>query len=183
MILPVYVIGSQILKKEAEEIEDNFEGLSQLITDMFETMYNSDGVGLAAPQVGKSIRLFIVDATPMGDEDESLKQFKKVFINAVITEYGGEKLYYNEGCLSVPGVREDVQRYEKIRIEYQDENFEFHDEEFSGIRAWIIQHEYDHLEGILFVERLSSIRKKLIKSKLRTIASGTFEANYKAKIA
>jgi len=183
MVLPVYVIGSKILKKEAEEIEKNYEGLNQLIEDMFETMYKSDGVGLAAPQIGKSIRMFVVDATPMGDEDPSLKTFKKVFINAYITDYLGEKLYYNEGCLSVPGVREDVQRFEKIKIEYFDENFKFHEEEFEGVRAWIIQHEYDHLDGILFVDKLSSIRKKLIKSKLKTIASGDFEASYKAKIA
>lgn len=183
MTLSVYVIGSQVLKKKAEDIDKSFEGLDQLIADMFETMYKSDGVGLAAPQIGKSIRLFVVDSTPFSENDESLKDFKKAFINAKITEFSGEKIYYNEGCLSVPGIREEVQRYEKIRIEYYDENFEFHDEEFSGIKAWIIQHEYDHIEGVLFVERLSSIRKKLIKSKLKTIEGGKFEASYKAKIA
>lgn len=183
MKLPIYVIGSQVLKKQAEEINKDYEGLNELIENMFETMYNSDGVGLAAPQIGKSIRLFILDATPMAEEDESLKGFKKVFINAQITDYLGEEIYYNEGCLSVPGIREDVKRFEKIKIKYYDENFNFHEEEFDGIKAWIVQHEYDHTEGILFVEKLSSIRKKIIKNKLRNIASGKFEANYKAKIA
>lgn len=179
MIYPVVVYGHPVLRKVAKEIDESFEGLEQLIEDMFETMYKSDGIGLAAPQIGKSIRIFVIDASPMEDEDPVLKDFKRVFINAQIVEKSGESWTFNEGCLSIPNIREDVDRPDKIVIEYYDQNFEFHRKEFEGIPARIIQHEYDHLDGILFTDKVAPIRKRMLKGKLTAISKGKFEASYK----
>jgi len=179
MVLPIAVYGNPVLKKIAQNIDKTYPELNKLIENMWETMYKSDGVGLAAPQVNASIRLFLVDASPMEEDDPSVKDFKQVFINAYITERLGEEKLYNEGCLSVPNLREDVKRYTKIRMKYCDENFVEHDNYFEGTQAWIIQHEYDHLEGVLFVEHLSALRRRLIKARLTAISVGKFEAKYK----
>lgn len=179
MKLPILAYGTPSLRKKSVNIDKDYTGLKQLIEDMFETMYASAGVGLAAPQVGHNIRLFIVDTIPFAKNYPDGKEFKQVFINAVITETGGEEWAFNEGCLCVPEVREDVLRKENIHIEYYDEDFNFHSEDFSGIRSRVIQHEYDHLEGILFVDRLSSLKKILIKRRLSEISKGLVSPNYK----
>ena len=178
MNYPIYVYGSPVLRKVAEDITKDYEGLEKLIDDMFETMYASDGVGLAAPQIGKSIRMFVVDCSAYADEEPAAEGFRRVFINARIYERTGDTEYFNEGCLSVPGIREDVQRPTRIRMKYVDENFVEHDEAFEGIAARVIQHEYDHLDGMMFVDRVSPLRKRLIKSKLARIAKGDFKAAY-----
>ena len=180
MVLPVYVYGMPVLRKKAREIEPDYEGLDQLIDDMFETMYFSDGVGLAAPQIGKSIRLIVIDATEIEDEsDPSLKDFKIVLINPRILEEEGEKWEFNEGCLSLPNIREEVYRQSTIRLEYYDRDFNRHEEEFDGVKARIIQHEVDHLEGILFIDKIAPIRKRLLQKKLKEISKGQAEINYK----
>lgn len=186
MILPVVAYGDPVLKKEAEDITKDYEGLSQLIEDMFETMYEANGVGLAAPQIGKSIRLFVIDASPFAEDEEEeeaevLKDFKKVFINAEILEEEGEEWGFNEGCLSIPGIREEVFRNETLTIEYYDENFKKHKETYSGLAARIIQHEYDHIDGVLFVEHISPLRKRLIKRKLEEISKGEVDVAYKMR--
>ncbi len=180
-MLPVYVYGMSVLRKTAQEIDKDYEGLDQLIDDMFETMIVSEGVGLAAPQIGKSVRLFLVDASRMEDIDDEpdLKDFKRVFINPFITDEWGEKWSFNEGCLSIPNIREEVSRLSKVRIEYYDENWNFHEEEYDGVKARIIQHEYDHLEGRLFVDLINPLRKKLIGPKLRGISRGRVDCDYK----
>ena len=179
MILPITAYGHPTLRRETEEIDENYPNLNELIDNMFQTMYHSDGVGLAAPQVNLSIRMFVMDATPLGDEFEEFKDFKKVFINPYITETSGNEWSFNEGCLSIPGIREDVKRPDKILIEYYDENFEFHELTLEGIPARIIQHEYDHLEGILFTDLLPPIKKRLIKSKLANISKGKISVDYR----
>lgn len=181
MIYPVTVYGDSLLRKKAKKI-GNTEETKEIIQNMWETMYHSDGVGLAAPQVGKSIRLFIVDATSGADEEPGLKDFRKVFINPEIIEISGEEWIMNEGCLSLPEIREDVTRPDKVRIKYFDENFEEHEEEFTGYAGRIIQHEYDHLEGILFIDYLSPLRKRLLKSKLTAIAKGKVKPHYRIKV-
>ncbi|HON18837.1 MAG TPA: peptide deformylase [Salinivirgaceae bacterium] len=181
MIYPIVVAGSPVLRKKAEEIDKNYPDLNRIIANMFETMETAEGVGLAAPQVGLSIRLFVIDASPFADENPDLKDFRKVFINPRIIEESGEEWYFNEGCLSVPGLREDVLRKSNVRITYFDENWQQHDETFSGIAARIIQHEYDHLEGILFTDRVSSLKKQLIKRKLIDISKGNVTVKYKIK--
>jgi peptide deformylase len=148
---------------------------------MFETMYNSKGVGLAAPQIGKSIRLFIVDASPFEEDEPDLKDFVQVFINPVIIEESGKDWDFSEGCLSIPSIREDVNRKERLIIQYQDENFETWEEEFDGIAARIIQHEYDHIEGKLFVERLNPLRRRMLKNRLLEISKGNVDVEYKMK--
>lgn len=182
MIYPVTVYGDPLLRKKAKPIEKDHEGLSEIIENMWETMYNSDGVGLAAPQVGLSIRMFMVDATSGAEEEPELKDFKRVFINPEIIETKGEEWVMNEGCLSLPEIREDVKRPDEVIIKYLDENFEPHEEQFKGYAGRIIQHEYDHLEGILFVDHLSPLRKRLLKSKLRNIATGKVQPHYRIKI-
>jgi len=182
MIYPIYVYGTPVLRKVAEDITPEYPNLKEFIEDMWETMYFSDGLGLAAPQVGKSIRLFVIDGSPMEEDEPKLKDFKKVFINAKITERVEEEILYNEGCLSIPLLREDVDRPIKIRMEYYDENFNFHDEWFDGMAARVIQHEYDHLEGILFVDRLAPLKKRLLKGKLNSIMKGKFKVDYKVKL-
>lgn len=181
MVLPVYVYGMSVLRKVAQEIDEDYEGLNQLIDDMFETMRHSDGVGLAAPQIGKSIRLFMVDASRMEDvEDEpDIQSFKKIFINPYIVDETGEKWVFSEGCLSLPNIREDVLRPSTINIEYYDENWDFHEEEYDGVKARIIQHEYDHLDGRLFVDRINPLRRKLLSPRLHAISKGNVDCDYK----
>ncbi|HPT22464.1 MAG TPA: peptide deformylase [Bacteroidales bacterium] len=178
MTYPIVVYGHTILRKVAEEIDKDYPGLNQFISDLFETMHNSEGMGLAAPQVGRSIRIFVVDGTPVEDEPE-LADFKKVFINPKIIERKGDMLLMSEGCLSIPNMREEVNRESVIRITYYDENWQFHDEVYDNYKARIIQHEYDHLDGILYTDRLNPLRKRLIKSKLTAISKGRFESDYK----
>lgn len=186
MILPIIAFGDPVLKKKAGDITKDYPGLSQLIENMFDTMKNAKGVGLAAPQVGISIRLFIIDAAPYVDKEdeedkEDLKNFKRVFINAQIMKEEGDKWKFNEGCLSIPTIREDVERKPELRIRYMDENFVTHEETFNGVRARIIQHEYDHIDGILFTDRINPLRKRLLKRKLTDISKGIVEVNYKMK--
>lgn len=181
MILPIVAYGDPVLKRETEEIEEDYPFLEELIANMFETMDNAEGVGLAAPQVGKSIRLFVVDASAFADEEPELEGFRKVFINPIIVEEEGEKWAFNEGCLSIPGIREDVKRCPTITIEYYDENFNLLEETYSGLAARIIQHEYDHIEGVLFTDYLSPLKRSLLKSKLNHIAKGNVKVNYRMK--
>lgn len=190
MILPIVAYGSPILKKEAEEIDEKYEGLSDLIDNMFETMYDASGVGLAAPQIDKSIRLFIVDASPFSETEEGedpdpmaegLEGFKKVFINPIIEEEEGEEWAFAEGCLSIPKIREEVFRKPKITISYYDENWNFKEEVYEGYAARIIQHEYDHIEGILFTDHLSPLKKRMLKKKLINISKGEVDIPYKMK--
>ena len=185
MIYPIYVYGTSVLRKKAEEIDQNYEGLDQLIEDMYETMKHSDGIGLAAPQIGKSIRLFIIDGSETSTEEgeEDLRNFKKAFINPLILEESGDFWSFNEGCLSIPAIREDVERQERIRIQYYDPEFNFRDEVYEGVKARIIQHEYDHLEGILFTDKINPLRKRLINGKLNAIARGKVDADYKIKFS
>lgn len=192
MILPIIAYGDPVLRKKAVDITKDYPGLSQLIANMFETMENAKGVGLAAPQVGVSIRLFIIDTAPYirddNEEDEEeekdeegLKNFRKIFINAHIVKEDGEKWKFNEGCLSIPTIREDVERQPELRIRYVDENFTEHEETYSGIKARIIQHEYDHIDGILFTDRINPLRKRLLKRKLSDISKGLVDVAYKMK--
>lgn len=179
MILPIVSYGNAVLKTEAEEIGPDYPGLRTLLADMFETMYEARGVGLAAPQVNLSIRLFIVDADPFGDEEPLAAGFKKVFINPVILERTGEEVLFEEGCLSFPGIREEIMRPESIRIRYRDENFAEQEETYVGILARIIQHEYDHIEGILMVDHLSNLKKIVLKRRLKELTLGQVKAGYK----
>ena len=179
MILPIVAYGDPVLKKEAVDISKDQIDLSKLIEDMFDTMNNASGIGLAAPQVGKSIRLFIADASPL-EEDES-KDFKKVFINPTILEEFGEEWSYNEGCLSIPGIRGEVSRYSKLKIHYFDENWNEYTEEYEGMPARIIQHEYDHIQGVLFDDHFSSLKKQLMKGKLTNVSKGDVDVSYRMK--
>lgn len=182
MKLPIIAYGDPVLRKKATAIEPaEYPHIKQLVDDMFETMYAARGVGLAAPQVGLSMRLFIVDATPFDDDEPELKDFKKAFINACIMEEEGEEWAFNEGCLSIPDVREDVYRKPIIKISYYDENWKHHEESFKGMAARIIQHEYDHIEGKLFTDKLSPLRKRLIEKKLNDISKGIVDVEYKMK--
>ncbi|MCC8088911.1 MAG: peptide deformylase [Rikenellaceae bacterium] len=181
MIYPIYIHGSAVLRAGTENIDKNYPDLGKLISDMFDTMYASEGVGLAAPQIGKAVNIFVIDASPFSDDDPGLQNFKKVFINAEIYERFGDDGLFNEGCLSFPGIREDVSRKTQIRIKYLDENFVEHDEEYSGTAARIIQHEYDHIEGKSFIDHLSPLRKTLLKSKLAAMAKGKYKADYKTR--
>jgi peptide deformylase len=179
MNLPVVAIGHPNLRKKSVEITPEYPGLEKFIADMWETMYSSGGVGLAAPQVNKQIRIFTIDATPYEKETPESKDFKKVFINPRIVEEKGEEWAFSEGCLSIPDIHEDVMRKPDVRLTYYDEQFNVHDEWFSGIVARIIQHEYDHLEGILFVDKIHPLRKIMLKRKIQEIAKGITEAKYK----
>ena len=189
MILPIVAYGDPILKMVAEEIPENSLELTQLIADMFETMYLAKGVGLAAPQIGKSIRLFIVDGAPFADEEGEepdpkavgIESFKKVFINPIIEEQSGEVWAFQEGCLSIPKIRENVHRKETILVSYFDENWLFHEERFDGYAARIIQHEYDHLEGVLFIDKFAPLKKKLLAKRLGNIVLGLVDVDYKMK--
>ena len=181
MILPIYVYGHPILKKKCVNIDKNFDGLDVLIENMKETMYQANGVGLAAPQVGKAIRLFVVDTIHALDDDEEQNGVKKVFINAQKLQEEGEKWTYEEGCLSIPYIRGDVDRPAILKIRFVDENFEEHVEVFDGINARVIQHEYDHLEGILFTDRLKPVKKRLVSRKLNALKKGKVQADYRLK--
>ena len=179
MIYPITVYGDPLLRKKTQPVAENFEGLKELVENMFETMYESDGVGLAAPQIGKPLRIFVVDASPAADEEPGLKDFKKVFINPEIIERTGDSWIMNEGCLSLPDIREDVSRPEQVKIKFLDENRIEHIEEYTGFAARVVQHEYDHLDGILLIDYLSPLRKRLLKSKLTNISKGNVKTTYR----
>ncbi len=188
MILPIIAYGDPVLRKKCEKINRDYPQLEALINNMWDTMYNALGVGLAAPQVGVPLRLFIIDPAPFADDEEleeketkELKDLRKVFINPMILSEEGEEWAFNEGCLSIPEVREDVFRKPIITIEYYDEQFNKHTETYDGLAARVIQHEYDHIEGILFTDRLSTLKKRLIKGKLGNISKGKVEADYRMK--
>jgi peptide deformylase len=189
MILPIVAYGDPILKVVAEEIPENSVGITELIADMYETMYKAKGVGLAAPQIGQSIRLFIVDGAPFADEEGDepdpkavgIETFKKVFINPIIEEQTGDVWAFQEGCLSIPKIRENVSRKESVIVSYYDENWLFHEDRFDGYAARIIQHEYDHLEGVLFIDKLAPLKKKLLAKRLGNIALGLVDVDYKMK--
>ena len=181
MIYPIVIYGSPVLRQKSENISADYPELKKLIEDMFLTLTEAEGVGLAAPQIGKNIRLFIVDCTPWGEDDPSLADYKRVFINAEIYERSEETGLFNEGCLSLPGLHENVRRPVSIRMRYVDENFVEHDEEFMGLPARVIQHEYDHIEGEVFTDHLSPLRRNLLRSKLMNLAKGKFRCSYKTK--
>lgn len=185
MILPISIIGTSVLRKKAEAVTKDYPDLHKLIEDMFETMYKTEGVGLAAPQVGHSIRLFVCDAAPMTDDDNDTftKSFKRAMLNPEIIETFGANVSYNEGCLSIPGLHENVVRPDGVKIRYYDENFELHEETLTGNCARVVQHEYDHLDGVLFTDKVGMLRRKLIRNKLANISKGKFEHNYKVKMA
>ena len=194
MILPIVAYGDPVLRKVGVEVSKDYPNLQQLISDMFDSMNNAFGVGLAVPQVGKAIRLFIVETKPFAERDEDdeddeftpeerkeLEAFRRVFINAKIVEEDGLEWVFNEGCLSIPKIREDVLRKPKIRIHYYDEHFNFLDETFEGLIARVIQHEYDHIEGKLFTDKISPLRKRLLKGKLNDISKGKVQIGYRMR--
>ncbi|MFT5859496.1 MAG: peptide deformylase [Flavobacteriaceae bacterium] len=190
MILPIVAYGDPVLKREAQEIEDSYPNLDKLIENMFETMYEAAGVGLAAPQIGESIRLFIVDGSPFAEPEEDggidpravgLDDFKKVFINPVIEEENGEEWGFNEGCLSIPEIREEVYRKERVTVSYYNEKWELKEEEFDGYAARIVQHEYDHVDGVLFTDRISPLKKRLLSKKLGNISKGDIKVSYRMR--
>lgn len=190
MILPIYGYGEPVLRKVADDITPDYPNLSELIANMFDTMYNAYGLGLAAPQIGLPIRMFVIDTEPLSDSEdltpeevERYKNFKQVFINAKMLKEEGEEWAFNEGCLSIPEVREDVYRPEQITIEYCDENFVKKTEVFNGLIARVIQHEYDHIEGVLFTDKIALLKKTLIKKKLKNIMEGKFRPDYRMKLA
>jgi len=188
MILPIVAYGDPVLRKVGKDITPEYPKLDELISNMWETMYSAHGVGLAAPQIGLPIRLFLVDTAPFSDdgklseeEQKALSGFKKVFINATIEEEKGTERDFNEGCLSIPDVREDVKRKPEITVSYLDKNFKPQRETFDGLLARVIQHEYDHIEGILFTDKLSSLKKRLLKSRLEKISKGKIDVDYKMR--
>lgn len=188
MILPIVAYGDPVLRKVGKEITKDYPDLEKLIENMKETMKNAQGVGLAAPQIGKDIRLFLIDASPFAESDELeeeekeyLRNFNRTFINAKIIEEEGDEWGFNEGCLSIPNINEDVYRNETIKIEYQDENFELKKDSLTGLAARIFQHEYDHIEGILFTDKLSTLKKRLLKKKLENISKGKVDVGYRMK--
>lgn len=188
MILPIVAFGDPILKRKSAVISTSYKDLKKLIGNMYETMYGAHGVGLAAPQIGLSIRLFLVDTAPFSEDEslsasevKALKNFKKTFINPEIIEETGEEWNFNEGCLSIPNIREEVSRKPKIKIRYQDENFKTYTEIFDGLIARVIQHEYDHIQGVLFTDKVSSFKKRLLRGKLSSISKGKIDVNYKMR--
>lgn len=192
MILPIRAYGDPVLRKETQDIEPGHPGLEQLIADMFETMYAANGVGLAAPQVGRSIRLFVIDthagrdsddpdAEQAPDDADDEPRLRKAFINPYIVEEEGEEWAFEEACLSIPGIREEVKRQPRLVLQYQDEDFNEHEETFEGFAARVIQHEHDHLDGILFVDHLPALRKRLLQGRLRDISRGKTDARYKMR--
>tara|TARA_R100001369_G_scaffold92609_2_gene138694 strand:- start:13731 stop:14321 length:591 start_codon:yes stop_codon:yes gene_type:complete len=188
MILPIVAYGDPVLRKVADDIDKDFPRFEELLANMWDTMYNANGVGLAAPQIGLPIRLFVVDSTPFADDEElteeeqnALKGFRKVFVNAKIEEETGTEWAFNEGCLSIPDVREDVSRKDTITISYMDENFKSYKETYDGLLARVIQHEYDHIEGILFTDKLSSLKKRLLKGRLANISKGKIKVEYRMR--
>ena len=188
MILPIVAYGENILKTKAVNISSGYPELKKLINDMWETMYNANGVGIAAPQIGKSIRLFVIDASPFSEDKEisddeisTLKNYKKVFINPEIIHETGDEWNFMEGCLSIPNIRVDIKRKEKITIKYYNESFEEIELDLQGLAARVVQHEYDHIEGVLFTDKLSSLKKKLLKGKLNDISKGKIKTEYKMR--
>ena len=182
MIYPIVIYGNDVLRKPCEALTPEYPELQPLIEDMFLTLDEASGVGLAAPQVGKNIRLFIVDCTPWGEDDPECADYKRAFINPEIYERSEETIVRRgEGCLSFPGVNADVTRSVSVRMRYLDENFQPHDEEFTGYKAWVVQHEYDHLEGIVFIDRVAPLRRSLLKGKLLNLAKGKYRCTYKTK--
>lgn len=181
MIYPVYVYGSQVLRKDAEMVPEDYPGLKQLAADMHDTMKASNGVGLAAPQIGLLLRMFVIDLSPYADEEPELEHSKRTFINPEIYEEDDVEVLMSEGCLSLPGLNEDVYRPEKIRIRWVDEDFVPHDAQFDGYEARVIQHEYDHLNGKLFVDHLSALRKTMMRNRLSAMSKGKYSAKYKTK--
>lgn len=185
MILPIVAYGDPVLRKRGADVEENTPEVQEFIDHMFETMYNASGVGLAAPQVGRSLRIFVVDASGFVDEDEAdeegLADFKHTFINPEILEEAGDDWAFNEGCLSIPDVREDVERAEEITMRWLDRDFKEHQATFTGLKARVIQHEYDHIEGILFTDHLSPLRKRILKGRLNNISKGKIRVGYKMK--
>ncbi|MEI7509063.1 MAG: peptide deformylase [Flavobacterium sp.] len=188
MILPIVGYGDPVLRKVCDDISEDYPNLKEFISNMYETMYNAYGVGLAAPQVGETIRLFVIDTEPFSDSDdltkeerEQLSGFKQTFINAKMIREEGEEWAFNEGCLSIPDVREDVYRNEKITVEYYDENFNKKTEVYDGLIARVIQHEYDHIEGILFTDKIAMLKKTLIKKKLQNIMDGKARPDYRMR--
>ena len=179
MILPVVAYGHPVLKKVAEDIAPDYPDLNKFVADMWETMYISDGVGLAAPQVNRSIRLFVIDASAFSEKYPETEHFKKAFLNPKIYMEEGEEFAFNEGCLSFPGLREDILRKPVINIRYFDENFAEHDERYDGVIARVIQHEYDHIEGIVFVDRIPTLKKMLLKRRLTDISKGNVDVAYR----
>ncbi|MBE6300698.1 MAG: peptide deformylase [Parabacteroides distasonis] len=181
MILPVYLYGQPVLRKEAEEVSADYPELKQLVANMYETMYHADGVGLAAPQIGLSLRLLVIDAGVLADDFPECKGFKRTMINPVFIERSEEEVSMEEGCLSLPGVHEKVSRSVKIRVKYLDEDFKEHEEEVNGFAARVVQHECEHLEGHVFIDNISGIRRQLNRGRLNNIIKGTVRCSYKAK--
>jgi peptide deformylase len=181
MKLPIIAYGDPVLRQKTKEIDESYPDLEVLIENLFDTMYAAYGVGIAAPQVGLAIRLFVIDGEPYAEDDPTMKNFKKVFINPQVIEEAGELWSYSEGCLSIPDIREDINRKEEITISYLDENWIEHEETYSGLAARVIQHEYDHIEGILFTDKLSPLKKALLKGKLDDISKGNIDIDYKMK--
>jgi peptide deformylase len=183
MILPIYAYGQPVLRKKAQPITFDYPGLENLLTDMYETMYAAKGVGLAAPQIGKDIRIFVIDTLQVGKDDEEHKGFKKTFINAEMLTESGDPWLYEEGCLSIPDLHVEVERQPSIHIRYFDEKGEEHMETFDGINARVIQHEYDHIEGILFIDRLKPLKRRMINRKLEKIKRGDIDTNHPMRFA
>lgn len=183
MILPIVAFGDPVLRKKGDDITKEYPKLSDLIANMWETMYEAEGVGLAAPQIGKSIRLFLIDASSFKEDEPELEDFKKVFINAEILEEKGKEWIFQEGCLSIPGVRENVKRNETVKVKYFDQEFREHIEEFSGLAARVIQHEYDHIDGVLFTDKINPLKKQMIKRKLTDISKGIVKAGYRMRFS
>lgn len=188
MILPIVAYGDPVLRKVCDELPEDYPKLDELIENMYETMYNAKGVGLAAPQIGLAIRLFLVDTSPFADDEDlsaeernTLKDFKRTFINAYIEEEKGKEWAFNEGCLSIPEVREDIKRKDTITITYDDEDFKERTETFDGLLARVIQHEYDHIEGILFTDKLSPLKKRMLKGRLNGISKGKIDVDYRMR--
>ena len=182
MIYPITVYGDPVLRKVTTDIDDTYEDLLKVVDNMFDTMHNAEGVGLAAPQVGLTVRVFVVDLSPLAEEEPLLIDFKKAFINPHIIEKSGDKVLMDEGCLSIPGLREDVLRYNTIHITYFDQNWMEYDEVYSGFTARVLQHEYDHLDGIMFVDYCSPLKKRLLKGKLSDISKGNVTTSYRIKV-
>ena len=183
MVLPIVAFGSPVLRIKCKDISKDFQKLDHLIENMWETMYKASGVGLAAPQINKSIRLFLIDTNPFMEEGNEDNAIKKVFINATILEEQGEPWIFNEGCLSIPDIREDIKRKSIITIKYQDENFVWHTDTYDGLTARVIQHEYDHIEGVLFTDKISPLRKRMIKGRLEKISKGRIDVAYRMKFS
>jgi len=187
MILPILSYGNSILKKKCVDIDSSYPNLNELISDMWDTMYNAEGVGLAAPQIGRQIKLFIIDASPFFEEKEvtdyELKNLKRVFINPTVTFLNDKKCSFNEGCLSIPDIREDIERFDSIKIDFFDEEFNSHSLDFNGILSRVILHEYDHIQGVLFTDKISKFKRTLIQKKLNKISRGQIDVNYPMKFS